>query len=215
VKKLTVDAFDQVEHFSKLMHFTKFKGEVRRFFLFVQSFYRPKTKTCFNRQFSPPAEKRGAPAELVGGDELVGGEQEDTFMRRLDRAAWQESEDHAVEGENVVVEREKPWLGESQEAAERASQEVNNGGMEQLDQSSEPFVEVGDGDHPGNDQEEDRELLSEFRFLCNEGNCEGSYLVKNHDQKNWVAFRTKIVSAGSPSYTVGWGVSEYLLALFN
>ena len=60
---------------------TQFKGGVRRFFLFVQSFYRPKTKTCFNRQFSPPAEKRGAPAELVGGDELVGGEQEDTFMR--------------------------------------------------------------------------------------------------------------------------------------
>ena len=87
-------------------------------------------------QSCAPAEKRGAPAELVGGDELVGGEQEDTFMRscsqlfaisifnvsriysnvsrRLDRAAWQESEDHAVEGENVVVEREKPWLGESQ-----------------------------------------------------------------------------------------------------
>ena len=34
--------------------------------------------------------------------------------RRLDRAAWQEPEDHAVEGENVVVERERPWLGESQ-----------------------------------------------------------------------------------------------------
>ena len=33
---------------------------------------------------------------------------------RLDRAAWQEPEDHAVEGENVVVERERPWLGESQ-----------------------------------------------------------------------------------------------------
>ena len=32
-------------------------------------------------QSCAPAEKRGAPAELVGCDELVGGEQEDTFMR--------------------------------------------------------------------------------------------------------------------------------------
>merc|ERR1712051_793304 len=35
------------------------KGEVRRFFLFVQSFYRPKTKTTFNRQFSPKSPKMG------------------------------------------------------------------------------------------------------------------------------------------------------------
>ena len=34
-------------------------------------------------QSCAPAEKRGAPVELVGGDELVGGEQEDTFMRSL------------------------------------------------------------------------------------------------------------------------------------
>ena len=33
------------------------KGEVRRFFLFVQSFYWPKTKTSFNRQFSPKRPK--------------------------------------------------------------------------------------------------------------------------------------------------------------
>ena len=33
------------------------KGEVRRFFLFVQSFYRPKTRTSFNRQFSPISPK--------------------------------------------------------------------------------------------------------------------------------------------------------------
>ena len=32
-------------------------------------------------QSCAPAEKGGSPAELVGGDELVGGEQEDTFMR--------------------------------------------------------------------------------------------------------------------------------------
>ena len=38
---------------------TSFKGEVRRFFLFVQSFYRPKTKTSFNRQFSPKSPKMG------------------------------------------------------------------------------------------------------------------------------------------------------------
>ena len=36
------------------------KGEVRRFFfLFVQSFYRPKTETSFNRQFSPKSPKIG------------------------------------------------------------------------------------------------------------------------------------------------------------
>ena len=39
--------------------FSLFKGEVRRFFLFVQSFYRPKTKTSFNRQFSPKSPKMG------------------------------------------------------------------------------------------------------------------------------------------------------------
>ena len=41
----------------KLSYLTKLKGEVRRFFLFVQSFYRPKTKTSFNRQFSPKSER--------------------------------------------------------------------------------------------------------------------------------------------------------------
>ena len=33
------------------------KGELGDFFLFVQSFYRPKTKTSFNRQFSPKRPK--------------------------------------------------------------------------------------------------------------------------------------------------------------
>ena len=33
------------------------KGKLGDFFLFVQSFYRPKTKTSFNRQFSPKRPK--------------------------------------------------------------------------------------------------------------------------------------------------------------
>ena len=35
------------------------KGKLGDFFLFVQSFYRPKTKTSFNRQFSPKSPKIG------------------------------------------------------------------------------------------------------------------------------------------------------------
>ena len=35
----------------------KLKGKLGDFFLFVQSFYRPKTKTSFNRQFSPKRPK--------------------------------------------------------------------------------------------------------------------------------------------------------------
>ena len=35
------------------------KGKLGDFFLFVQSFYRPKTKTIFNRQFSPKSPKMG------------------------------------------------------------------------------------------------------------------------------------------------------------
>ena len=35
------------------------KGKLGDFFLFVQSFYRPKTKTTFNRQFSPKSPKMG------------------------------------------------------------------------------------------------------------------------------------------------------------
>ena len=35
------------------------KGNFGDFFLFVQSFYRPKTKTSFNRQFSPKSPKIG------------------------------------------------------------------------------------------------------------------------------------------------------------
>ena len=35
------------------------KGKLGDFFLFVQSFYRPKTKTSFNRQFSPKSLKVG------------------------------------------------------------------------------------------------------------------------------------------------------------
>ena len=35
------------------------KGKLGDFFLFVQSFYRPKTKTSFNRQFSPKSPKMG------------------------------------------------------------------------------------------------------------------------------------------------------------
>ena len=45
------------QQFSKDMK-VLLKGEVRRF-LFVQSFYRPKTKTSFNRQFSPKSPKMG------------------------------------------------------------------------------------------------------------------------------------------------------------
>ena len=35
------------------------KGKLGDFFLFVQSFYRPKTKTSFNRQFLPKSPKIG------------------------------------------------------------------------------------------------------------------------------------------------------------
>ena len=35
------------------------KGELKRFFLSAQSFYRPQTKTSFNRQFSPKSPKVG------------------------------------------------------------------------------------------------------------------------------------------------------------
>ena len=35
------------------------KGKLGDFFLFVQSFYRPKIKTSFNRQFSPKSPKIG------------------------------------------------------------------------------------------------------------------------------------------------------------
>ena len=38
---------------------TYLKGKLGDFFLFVQSFYRPKTKTSFNRQFSPKSPKIG------------------------------------------------------------------------------------------------------------------------------------------------------------
>ena len=39
------------------LHFLK--GKLGDFFLFVQSFYRPKTKTSFDRQFSPKSPKMG------------------------------------------------------------------------------------------------------------------------------------------------------------
>ena len=35
------------------------KGKLGDFFLFVQCFYRPKTKTSFNKQFSPKSPKMG------------------------------------------------------------------------------------------------------------------------------------------------------------
>ena len=40
----------------KIPHFS-LKGKLGDFFLFVQSFYWPKTKTSFNRQFSPKRPK--------------------------------------------------------------------------------------------------------------------------------------------------------------
>ena len=43
----------------KIMYTFCFKGDVRRFFLLAQSFYRPQTKTSFKRQFSPKSPKVG------------------------------------------------------------------------------------------------------------------------------------------------------------
>ena len=43
----------------------------------------------------------------------------------------------------------------------------------------------------------------QVKFWRNEdGNYEGSAIMLNTEQKNWLAYRTKIVSSGSPSYTV-------------
>ena len=40
-------------------HYFTLKGKLGDFFLLAQSFYRPKTKTSFNRQFSPKSPKIG------------------------------------------------------------------------------------------------------------------------------------------------------------
>ena len=46
-------------NFCEKLHKLVLKGKLGDFFLFVQSFYRPKTKTSVNRQFSPKSPKIG------------------------------------------------------------------------------------------------------------------------------------------------------------
>ena len=48
---------DWEEHNHKEHKESDLKGKLGDFFLFVQSFYWPKTKTSFNRQFSPKRPK--------------------------------------------------------------------------------------------------------------------------------------------------------------
>ena len=48
---------NQISNHTKNQFMIELKGKLGDFFLFVQSFYWPKTKTSFNRQFSPKRPK--------------------------------------------------------------------------------------------------------------------------------------------------------------
>jgi len=150
-------------------------------------------------------EQRCARDGLVGACEKLGrGGEEDSFMRGLDLDSLDQQEAMEGQSENVVVEKEKPWLGESQVAAARASQEV-----EQLEQSLE--VAESFGDPPAGDachdtyegqEAQQQKLQNEFPFWCSEGKYEGYVNLQNENHNTWAAFRTKIVSTEYPSYTV-------------
>ena len=57
IQDLAPIEYQSIDHRGVCSEELNLKGKLGDFFLFVQSFYRPKTKTSFNRQFSPKRPK--------------------------------------------------------------------------------------------------------------------------------------------------------------